>query len=281
MTLWLESAGSPDLLLDSTASLRVATMLFFAAMGAVWGSYLNVVVYRLPRGLSTAVPGSHCPRCACRIRPWQNVPVLSFLFLRGRCTVCGGSISWRYPLAEATTAAIFVAAGLRFDAWIEILFAWALGFVLLALALIDLDRRVLPERLTLPALLVALCLQPLLGWTEPAMAVLAAAMGGLGMEALSRLWKLAAGTRGFGAGDAHLVALLAAAFGPEDALRALFLALLAAFCLGAPARALGLLSLRLPSKGRGLPFGLFLGLAGLFVLLFDPAGVGVDNLAGW
>lgn len=274
MIAWLETAGSPHLLLDHAASLRLATLLFFAAMGSVWGSYLNVVVYRLPRGLSTAIPGSHCPRCATRIRPWQNVPVLSFLVLRGRCRACGGTISWRYPLVEAAAAAIFVAAGLRFGTWMEIVFAWCLGFVLLALALIDLDHRVLPERLTLPTLLLALCLQPFLGWAGPATALLAAAAGGLGMEALSRSWKRLAGTRGFGSGDAHLTALLAGAFGPEDALRALFLALLAAFCIGAPARSLGLLSRRRSSEGGGLPFGLFLGLAGLFVLLLDPVGAG-------
>ena len=121
-----------------------------ALFGLIWGSYLNVVVYRLPRGLSTAFPASHCPRCMSRIRPLQNVPVLSWILLGAKCRECRGVISLRYPLLEVATAAIFMLGFFRFDRPLAILTSWVLGWTLLSLALIDLDRRVVPAVLTLP-----------------------------------------------------------------------------------------------------------------------------------
>src|SRR4051812_5148337 len=98
--------------------MTFAMTLAYAAVlaglfGLLLGSFLNVVAYRLPRGESLAFPGSHCPSCDTPIKPWDNVPVLSWLWLKGRCRACRGSISARYPIVEATTAALLVAGGVR------------------------------------------------------------------------------------------------------------------------------------------------------------------------
>src|SRR5215208_2432511 len=112
-------------------------------LGAVTGSFLNVVVHRLPQGLSLSRPRSHCPGCQAPVRPWDNIPILSWLLLRGRCRNCATSISARYPLIEAATAVLFVAVALvrGFD---EAL-AWELPFAaaLVAVAAIDLEHRII------------------------------------------------------------------------------------------------------------------------------------------
>ncbi len=139
--------------------MTALTALFAAAFGAVVGSFANVVVYRLPRGESVVHPGSRCPSCGRRLSVIDLVPVLSWLFLRGKCRTCGAPISPRYPLVELLMAATFVALALLFPpvSWgaavIPLLVAVAM---LLMAALIDLERYVLPDALTLPALAVVL-----------------------------------------------------------------------------------------------------------------------------
>src|SRR5215212_8583444 len=93
-----------------------AAAMLAGLLGLAFGSFANVVIHRVPRGESLVRPGSHCPRCAATLRPWQNVPVLSWVLLRGRCAACGEGISVRYPLVELGTAALFVAVAARFGA---------------------------------------------------------------------------------------------------------------------------------------------------------------------
>ncbi len=133
--------------------------VFVGVLGALVGSFGNVVVYRLPRRESIVFPGSHCPTCNHRLGPLELVPLLSFLALRGRCRSCGAPISWRYPLVEAAMATLFVALVLRWpplDAGLSALPLMAVLAMLLMAALIDLDHFILPDVLTLPALVLAL-----------------------------------------------------------------------------------------------------------------------------
>jgi len=134
-------------------------------LGACIGSFLNVVVYRLPRGLSLWHPPSHCPHCQTRLRPWDNVPVLGWLWLRGRCRYCGAGISWRYPLVEAATAVWFALAGWRFASGFALLGALILGAWLLTLALIDGDTLTLPDGLLKSGLVLGLLWQCTDGWS--------------------------------------------------------------------------------------------------------------------
>jgi leader peptidase (prepilin peptidase)/N-methyltransferase len=131
-------------------------------LGALVGSFLNVVVHRLPRGESIVSPGSRCPACGHAIRPWHNVPILGWLWLRGRCRDCGVSISARYPLVELVTAALFAVVAARFGASPMAGLWMAFGAALLVAALVDFDHRIIPDAISLGGLVAGLTLAPAL-----------------------------------------------------------------------------------------------------------------------
>src|SRR5215210_176974 len=142
-----------------TLAMTLAYAAVVAGMfGLLLGSFLNVVAYRLPRGESLAFPGSHCPACEAPIKPWDNVPVLSWLWLKGRCRACRGAISARYPLVEAATAVLLVAAvlakGADRDAWLGLAFV----LLLVPVVLIDLDHRIIPNKLMLVGAVVSIAI---------------------------------------------------------------------------------------------------------------------------
>jgi leader peptidase (prepilin peptidase)/N-methyltransferase len=147
----------------------VLVLVLVGLLGLLIGSFLNVVIYRVPREESLVSPGSHCPACGTPIRAWHNVPVLGWLVLRGRCAACGVRISPRYPVVEAGTALLFVAVTARLDALGQLpavpayLYFAGLG---LALALIDLDTRRLPNTLVLPAYPVLSVLLAVAAWAQ-------------------------------------------------------------------------------------------------------------------
>jgi leader peptidase (prepilin peptidase)/N-methyltransferase len=186
--------------------VAVAVVVFAGILGLLIGSFLNVVVWRVPRGESVVRPPSACPQCGKPIRPRDNVPVLSWLLLRGRCRDCGAAISRRYPLVELTTAALFVVMALRFG-WDAALPAYLyLTAVGIALALIDIDVHRLPDALTLPSYPVAAVLLGLASIHEPH-ALLRAVLGGLAMFAA--YFALAfAYPAGMGFGDVKLSGVL-------------------------------------------------------------------------
>ena len=161
-------------------------LLAFAAAaalaGAVVGSFLNVVIHRLPRGESIVRPGSRCPECGRAIKPWNNVPILAWLWLRGRCRDCGASIPVRYPIVEAVTALLFAGIALRFGATPMAPLWMAFAAALLAAAAIDLEHRVIPDEISLGGLAVGLVLVPaahLLGGGSARVAFLHALGGAL------------------------------------------------------------------------------------------------------
>ncbi|MGB2711042.1 MAG: prepilin peptidase, partial [Conexibacter sp.] len=139
-----------------------AQMLVLVACAAVGGllagSFLNVLAWRLPRGESLVLPGSHCPGCAHPVRPYDNVPVLSWLALRGRCRDCRAPISVRYPAVEAVSAALAIGVVLTNDGADELLLGLVLVALLVPIALIDLDHRIIPNALTLAGALAALAI---------------------------------------------------------------------------------------------------------------------------
>jgi len=134
--------------------------------GLLIGSFLNVVIFRLPNGMSLVWPGSHCPNCDRPIRPWENIPLLSYSFLRGRCRGCGVSISLRYPLVEALVGVLFAVIALRFGLT-PMLPVW-MGFAaaLVAAGAIDLDHQIIPDPISLGGLVCGLGLVPLVRWFE-------------------------------------------------------------------------------------------------------------------
>ncbi len=240
---------------------RELFVLYAALVGLIVGSYLNVVIYRLPRRISTVRPGSRCPACGAPIRARDNLPLLSWLLLRGRCRDCGAAISPRYPLLEAATAGLFALAVARFGVTFDALAAALFAALLVALAGIDVDHMILPDRITLPGLALALVIQPWLGWGSLAGGIAGALLGAGLLLALSGLWELAKGVEGMGLGDVKMLAMIGALLGVRGVLVTLVVASLAGSLTGLVLLARG--SIELSGK---LPFGLFLALGGLVAL---------------
>ena len=154
----------------------MAVSLF--AMGAILGSFLNVIIYRLPRGESIVRPPSACPECGRRITPRDNVPIVSYLILRGRCRHCKAVISSRYPVVELLAGLVPVLLLWRYGLGREALVLCVLSYVLIVVSFIDLDLRIIPDRVTLPGIAVGLILAPYLGLTTFGGSLLGAAVGG-------------------------------------------------------------------------------------------------------
>lgn len=237
--------------------------LYAALLGLVTGSYLNVVIHRLPRGESTVMPRSRCPYCDGGIRARDNLPVLSYLLLRGRCRRCGAPISWRYPALEAATALLFVATVERFGVTPETLVALVFGCLLLVLAAIDFDHFLLPDRLTLPGILVGLAAQPWLPRTGFLDAILGVAIGAGLLILLINFWYWLRDEEGMGMGDVNMLAMVGAFLGWQGVLVTFALATVAGALCGIALLA----TRRLELRGR-LPFGLFLALGALAALFF-------------
>jgi leader peptidase (prepilin peptidase)/N-methyltransferase len=184
------------------------TVLAFV-LGAIFGSFANVLIYRLPRGESVVMPASRCPSCERRLRWWENVPILSFLALRGRCRTCGARISPRYLLVELTVAGLFAYCawqhGISWDAAACAVF----GLLLVVVFFIDLEHRLIPDRITLPGIAVGLVLSGLRGGPWELGGALVAAVG-----AGAVLLLIAVASRGgMGGGDVKLAAMMGAFLG--------------------------------------------------------------------
>lgn len=218
---------------DPRASLEIFAALSAGLLGLIVGSFGNVVIYRLPLDQSVAFPASHCPRCQAAIRPWQNVPVISWLLLRGRCASCHAPISLRYPLVEALHGLGFSLIVLRFglNPFTPVLLLFF--FALLVLAFIDWDHQILPDVITLPMIAVGLASSLLRGslvdWKE---SMIAAAFGYLSFFVIAEGYARLRGIEGLGMGDWKLAALLGAFMGLRSLLLIIFLASLSGIVYG-------------------------------------------------
>lgn len=259
-----------DILLELPASIVVFVL------GASVGSFLNVVVYRLPAGLSLLYPPSRCPQCLHPLHVRENVPIVGWLWLRGRCHHCHTSISPRYPLVEALTSLLFVLVFWTFGLSWQTIGYWAFFSWLLALALIDLDTWTLPNALTQSGLIAGLAFQAILGaLTATGVAgVIAQLMHGV-IGAVVGIWLVEIiALAGFflfkqeamGAGDAKLAAMMGAWLGWKYLLLAGFLACVVGAVLGVGAIASG----RLQHHHR-LPFGPALALGSVLVTFWGEA----------
>ncbi|MEM9554916.1 MAG: prepilin peptidase [Acidobacteriota bacterium] len=267
---------SPHDWIEVRSDLFVYGALWAVVFGAAIGSFLNVVAHRLPQRRSVVAPRSRCPRCRLPIRPWHNLPVVGWLLLRGRCRDCRGAISWRYPAVELATGLLFAACWWRYGLSVSLPVAWLWTTLLVVLALVDLDARILPYELTVPAAALAL-LVPGLSWATPRSALAGLCLGvGLALVA-SSAWRLVHGVDGLADGDVAFLGALGVAFG----WRGLLIVLAGACALG-----LGVAGWqwlvggirRRPRRAEALPFGTFLGIAGLALLVLDPRIVSMGSL---
>ncbi|GAB0060172.1 A24 family peptidase [Pseudomonas syringae] len=273
-------------LLDLLASSPLAFVITCCILGLIIGSFLNVVVYRLPimmerdwkaqsrelLGLPAEPdqpifnlnrPRSSCPHCAHKIRPWENLPVISYLLLRGKCSQCKAPISKRYPLVELTCAVLsaYVAWHFGFD-W-QAAAMLVLSWGLLAMSLIDADHQLLPDSLVLPLLWLGLIVNAFGLFTSLNDALWGAVAGYLALWSVFWLFKLVTGKEGMGYGDFKLLAMLGAWGGWQILPLTILLSSLVGAVLGVI-----MMRVRRVESGTPIPFGPYLAIAGWIALLW-------------
>lgn len=277
--------------MDAISILLGNTDLFLPSvflLGLVVGSFLNVIIYRLPimlernwrreceeflglkqTGIETndtfnlSVPPSRCPHCGHGIRAYENIPVLSYLVLGGKCSQCKSPISLRYPMVEILTALVSVVVAWNFGPSLQTLWALPLSWALLCLSAIDLDRFLLPDSITLPFLWLGLILSLFHVFVDPVSAIIGAVAGYLSLWLVYHAFKLLTGKEGMGYGDFKLLAL----FGAWSGWQSLLLVILLSSLVGA---FIGLVMVLLLKRDRmsPIPFGPFLCMAGWIALLW-------------
>ena len=245
--------------MGSTLFLYATVCLF----GAVIGSFLNVCIHRVPRGESVVWPSSHCPACVAPIALYDNLPILSFLFLRGRCRACRAPISLQYPLVETANAAgyglIFWWFGMGWPAA-----AYALFFsALLVITGIDLTHQIIPDAITLPGIPVGLVLAATILPVGLVDSLLGLLLGGGLLWLMAWVSPYLFGKEGMGGGDIKLLAMVGAFLGWKPALLTIMVGAMAGSLVG-----IGLISLKVMRRDQYIPFGPFLAFGALIALFF-------------
>jgi leader peptidase (prepilin peptidase) / N-methyltransferase len=236
------------------------SLAFLGAFGAAIGSFVNVLAYRLPRRESIVKPRSRCPHCETQIAAYDNIPVLSWLLLRGRCRHCQAPISVRYPIVEALTALLFVGVGLRIGLEDTLLPALALTITLVAAAETDLEHRIIPNRLMAAAAVSAVVLWAIADPGRLPENLIAGAAAGR-----RQLQVAVANPAGVGIGDVKLAGVLGLYLGASVA-PALFIG----FAAGALVGIAIVLVRGASARKQGVPFGPFLAFGGIVALLYGP-----------
>ncbi|MBQ4856640.1 A24 family peptidase [Pseudoalteromonas sp. MMG007] len=257
------------------------------------GSFLNVVIYRLPlmmqrewqsecrllledeltankpkqtqtyEPFNLVKPNSTCPKCKMAIKPWQNIPIISWLLLKGKCANCSNSISVRYPAVEAITTILSLIIAYSFGATEQALLYIFITWILVALTFIDIDHMLLPDQLTLPLVWLAL-IAAVAGITiTPSDAIMGAAFGYLSLWSVFWLFKLLTGKEGMGYGDFKLLAVFGALLGWQSLLTIILLSSVVGAIIG-----IALLSIQGKDKATPIPFGPYLAIAGWITLLW-------------
>jgi leader peptidase (prepilin peptidase)/N-methyltransferase len=250
-----------ELFLLHGAAGAVAVFLF----GIVAGSFVNVVIHRFPRGESVVFPGSHCPACGAPIRAMDNVPVLSWLLLRGRCRDCRAPISARYPLVELVNGILWVAVYVRAPGWADFASGAFLCSACIALLAIDAEFRILPDRITLTGIGVGLALSFLSQTRTPASAFGGAALGAGGLWLLAFVWEKLRKVEAMGLGDVKMLGMVGALLGASGVVLTVLLASVAGSLVG-----LAMVAARRGSLQTALPCGVFLALGAVASLFWGP-----------
>ncbi|CAI85478.1 Type 4 prepilin-like proteins leader peptide processing enzyme [Pseudoalteromonas translucida] len=272
------------------------------------GSFLNVVIYRLPLMMqhewqgecrllleselkgnkadeseslnstfNLVKPNSTCPKCKTAIKAWQNIPVVSWLFLKGKCASCSNPISARYPIVEAITALLSLVVAYKLGATEQALLYIAITWALVALTFIDIDHMLLPDQITLPLVWLAL-IAAVLGYTvTPTDAIIGAACGYLSLWSVFWLFKLLTGKEGMGYGDFKLLAVFGALLGWQSLLTIILLSSVVGAIIG-----IALLTIQGKDKATPIPFGPYLAIAGWITMLWgEQLQTSYFNLIGY
>ena len=287
-----------SLFIDITTAMQNHLWFYLTTIGLASlciGSFLNVVIYRLPLMMqkewqtecrllladeltspkteqttsqttdtfNLVKPNSCCPKCKAAIKPWQNIPIFSWLFLKGKCATCDNPISVRYPIVEAITAILSLVVAYTFGATEQALLYIVVTWALVALTFIDIDHMLLPDLLTLPLLWLAL-IASVVGYTiAPSDAIIGAACGYLSLWSVFWLFKLITGKEGMGYGDFKLLAVFGALLGWQSLLTIILLSSVVGAVIG-----IALLSIQGKDKATPIPFGPYLAIAGWITMLW-------------
>jgi len=283
-----------SLFIDIIAAMQSHLWFYLTTIGLVSlciGSFLNVVIYRLPLMMqkewqtecrllladeltspkakqttdtfNLVKPNSCCPKCKAAIKPWQNIPIISWLFLKGKCATCNNPISVRYPIVEAITSILSLVVAYTFGATEQALLYIVVTWALVALTFIDIDHMLLPDQLTLPLLWLAL-IASVVGYTiAPSDAIIGAACGYLSLWSVFWLFKLITGKEGMGYGDFKLLAVFGALLGWQSLLTVILLSSVVGAVIG-----IALLSIQGKDKATPIPFGPYLAIAGWIAMLW-------------
>lgn len=276
-------------LLQALAEFPALFYLSIFVVGLTFGSFLNVVIYRLPEMMkrqwkiecshlsnpeeaipeqekfSLSVPGSRCPSCGHKITVLENIPVISYLMLRGKCSSCKTSISIRYPLIEFLTGALSVIIAMHFGATPAMLLALLMTYALITLTFIDIDEQLLPDNITLPLLWVGLLANLFGTFTDLESAVIGAIFGYLSLWSVFWLFKLLTGKEGMGYGDFKLLAVFGAWLGWQYVLLVILLSSVVGAIIG-----ISMVMMLGKDKNIPIPFGPYLAIAGWIALLYGP-----------
>ena len=275
-------------------------VLLALILGLLVGSFLNVVIYRVPEGLNRnwklqakqmldlpleqgegerfniLMPPSHCPSCKAAIKPWQNIPILSYVLLKGQCKHCHAAISLRYPLVELLTGLVFAVCAWKFGATWTALAAMVFSAYLIAMIFIDADTQLLPDQLTLPLMwggivfhLAAYLLQADWGVTNLVDSLLGAIVGYMSLWSIFQLFKLVTGKEGMGYGDFKLLAALGAWLG---------ISVLPIIIIMSAVVGLIFALIMKVAKNQPMPFGPYLAISGWIVLVFSQP---ISQLIQW
>lgn len=272
-----------SIILESPALL----ILLATIVGLLVGSFLNVVIYRLPimmrrdwkkecqeflelplteqtaEPFNLSLPNSHCPHCNAPIKAYQNIPVFSYLFLKGKCAHCAAPISARYPFIEALTGLLSAIVAYQLGAQTEIFFALVLTWTLIALSGIDFDHQLLPDNITLPMLWLGLLLSLFNVFTDPVSSIIGTVAGYMVLWTIYQLFKLLTGKEGMGYGDFKLLALFGAWLGWQYLPLIILLSSLVGAIIG-----LTMIIFLGRDKSIPIPFGPYLAIAGWIALLW-------------
>ncbi len=233
--------------------------------GTLIGSFLNVCIYRIPAGQSIVAPASRCSHCQTPIRWYQNIPILSYLVLRGKCASCGVTISVRYPLVEALTGVLFLLVYMRFGMLWATPVYWLLAASLVVITFIDLDHQIIPDVISLPGIPIGFVLTFFvagLSWRDSLLGVL---VGGGSLACVAGIYYLLTRNEGMGMGDIKLLAMLGAFMGWKAILPTIFIGSLIGSLVGVP-----LMLIKRASGKLAIPFGPFLSLGAVVYLLWGP-----------
>ena len=240
--------------------------LFAFVFGAVVGSFLNVCIFRLPAEASIVKPRSQCPYCHHPIRNRDNIPVISFIVLRGKCRDCGGKISWRYPLVELITAVLALLLFLKFGLTLNFLIFFIFTAVLIVITFIDLDHQIIPDILTLPGIPI-FCLAAIfllkIPWLE---ALLGLLIGGGIFFTIAFVYELISKREGMGGGDIKLLAMIGGFFGWKSLIFVLLFSSFSGAIIGITA-----MLIKKQDMKYAVPFGPFLAAAAVAYLFWGDA----------